>query len=131
MTDQPDDAELVRRLRTVANNRRHHAGLATDMWDHVAAGRRYLEDMAADRIEALSKWRSISDAPRDGQRELLVCRPDAEPRTARLMTSVEDGDDAWIIARSVGSRAVAFAYENPTHFREIPTPPSPEPTDER
>lgn len=67
-------------------------------------------------------WQPIEKARRDGT-EYLVWRLGASLRTARYMTSMEEGDGAWIIARSIGSNPVAFAYEAPTHFYALPAPP--------
>ena len=66
-------------------------------------------------------WRPIETAPRDGTR-ILVFDPVHGQRTAQLLTAMEDGDEQWIYARSLGSSAVAFLCR-PTHWKPLDDPP--------
>ena len=69
----------------------------------------------------VARWEPIETAPKD---DVLVSRPDGRVRTATRMTSIEDGDTAWVIARRVSStEPVAFLYEAPTHFMTLPPSP--------
>jgi hypothetical protein len=82
----------------------------------------------AAALRHLSEWQPIpadvvpGTAPWDGKR-IMVWRLGAEPRVAGYMTSLEEGDEAWIVARELGSNPIAFAYADPTHWRPLPPGP--------
>ena len=74
---------------------------------------------------AVRVWKPIEEAPHISG-DMLVSRADSPPRTAEQMTSIEKGDTAWIIARRLSAtNPIAFVYDRPTHFQNLPSLPDP------
>ena len=75
-------------------------------------------------------WQTIASAPRDGTPVMVWCADRGDVRVASLMTSIEDGDQSWVYARSIDfvdpNNAISFHYDNPTHWHSIPVSPDAE-----
>lgn len=103
--DQPDDAELVRRLRVWADTFEQSGCSPEPPWFP------YTCRAAADRIEALTQWRPIATAPCDDTDALVLWRDGR--RTVEDLD--HDSDPEW------------WAERGATHWAHLlPTPPSPE-----
>lgn len=120
--DQPDDAELVRRLRK--QRYAENVGEPCARWVDAVS--------AADRIEALTLWRPIATAPTepfdrfsDGP-AVQVLIPYDVPVVSEGWWSHDD--QCWRTTGDDGPGDI-----QPTHWLPfaLSTPPSPEPTDER
>jgi len=74
-------------------------------------------------MEKIMEWQPIETAPKDGTTVLLYLPEYDEVRTAFYATAVEDGDEQWVIARSVGETAIAFIARNPSHWQPVPASP--------
>ena len=80
MSDRPmiDSAELARRLRHIAANKRHHRSMATDIWDHLDDTPE-IEDKAAALIETQA-------------REIAELRAALEPFAAGAPAPIDPAD---------------------------------------
>ena len=122
MSDQHNVAPIGdETLATVESTARMFAAISTDRVrrdDHLLTLALIARLRAA---EARQQWRPISEAPRDGT-WMLTSDPVHGMRVAGLMTAIEDGDEQWVYARTLGSSAVAFIC-HPTHWLPLPPPP--------
>lgn len=91
---------------------------------HVQDYWRALASLALPKVES-ETWQPIESAPKD--RAVLLFNDDTrEQAVCTHMTSMEDGDQAWIMARGLNELGlqIAFRFLEPTHWRPLPTPPS-------
>jgi hypothetical protein len=70
------------------------------------------------------EWQPIATAPKD-RAILLFCAETEEQAVCAHMTALEDGEQAWIMARGHNDLGlmISFAFRDPTHW--MPLPPSP------
>lgn len=92
----------------------------------------YLLARLSDARAALSApdWLPIPEEidttkpPFDGGPVHLLSIKSGAQRIACWLTSVEEGDSAFVYARQVGSEPIAFVIRDATHYRLLPTPPT-------
>ena len=88
-------------------------------WDGPNAGAADAEWFARDTAR---QWQPMDTAPTD-RPVLLMNRETGDRRVAQWMTSLEEGDGAWIISRSLGAAPVAFAFRDPDGWCDLPPLP--------
>jgi hypothetical protein len=72
----------------------------------------------------MAAWQTIETAPKD-RTVLLYSSATGEAQTATWMTSIEEGDGAWVIVRHLSpTNPIAFVFRHPTHWQPLPAPPS-------
>lgn len=69
-----------------------------------------------------SPWLAIETAPRD---RAVLLFSDPEQAVCTFMTSIVDGDCAWIMARGIGEAGeqIAFRFRDATHWMPLPAAP--------
>lgn len=68
----------------------------------------------------MSAWQPIETAPKD---RAILLTDGVRQVVGTFMTSVTDGDTAWVYARENRWDGLSFAIPEPTHWMDLPAPP--------